>query len=136
MSSNWTWDLSLGLSAKVDLLDGGASAARKKEAAAQVDSARAALQAAGKGARLEVRRAVEAARKAEASLAAARARLDWAAEALKAARASAADQVISRSELYGAEIREATERLAVQGARYAVEESVADLERLGLGGAK
>ena len=130
MSDSWSWDLSLGLMAKVDLFDGGAAGARKKEAAAQVDSAKSALQAAGKGARLEARKAVDAARKAEASLTAARARGDWAAEALRAARASAADQMISRSELNGALIREASARLTVLEARYALEEAIADLDRL------
>jgi outer membrane protein TolC len=130
ISSAWTSNLSLGLTASVDLFDGGASAARKKEAADRVDSAKAALLAAGKGARLEARRAVEAANKAQASLEAARARSDWAAEALNTARASAAEQLISRSELDGAEIREASERLSVLGARYALEESIADIERL------
>jgi uncharacterized sporulation protein YeaH/YhbH (DUF444 family) len=99
-----------------------------------VASAQAALQAAGKAARLEARRAVEAARKAEASLAAARAKADWAAESLKAAQASAANQLISRSELDGAMIREASARLAVLEARYALEEAVADLDRLGASG--
>jgi outer membrane protein TolC len=132
MSDSWSWDLSLGLLAKVDFFDGGAARARKKEAAAQVDSAKAALQAAGKGARLEARRAVDAARKAEASLAAARARGDWAAESLRAARASAADQMISRPELNGAQIREASARLTVLEARYALEEAIADLDRLNM----
>jgi outer membrane protein len=131
MSGSWSWDLSLGLAAKVDLFDGGAAMARKKEAAAEIDSAKAALQAAGKGARLEARRAVDAARRAEASLAAARSRGDWAAEALRAARASAADLMISRSELNGAMIREASARLTALGARYALEQAIADLDRLG-----
>jgi outer membrane protein TolC len=126
----WDWDLSIGLAAKVDLFDGGAAAARRREAAANIDAADAALRAALGSARLEARRAVEAARRAEASLAAARARSDWAVEALEIARASAAEQMISRSELNASEIREAGERLSVLGARYALEEAIADLERL------
>jgi outer membrane protein len=135
-TGTWAWDLSIGLAAKADFLDGGASAARKREAAAKVEAADAALRAALGGARLEARRAVDAGRRAEASLAAARARGEWAAEALRNARAAAADQMISRSELDGAEIREASARLAVLGERYALEEAAADLERLEMGGAR
>jgi hypothetical protein len=39
--------------------------------------------------------------------------------------------MISRSELSGAEIREAGARLTVLEARYALEEALADLDRLG-----
>jgi outer membrane protein TolC len=134
--SAFSWDLSIGLAAKADFFDGGAAAARKREAAANVEAADAALRATLGSLRLDARRAVDAARRAEASLAAARARGDWAAEALKSARASAADQMISRSELGGAEIREASARLAVLGARYALEEALADLDRLGTGASK
>jgi protease secretion system outer membrane protein len=132
MSSSFSWNLSVGLAAKADFFDGGAARARKREASAKVEAAQAALGGALGALRLEVRRAVDAARRAEASLASARAREAWAAEALKAAEASAADRMISRSELYGARIREAGARLATLGARYALEEAVADLERLGL----
>jgi outer membrane protein TolC len=132
-TDTWAWDLSIGLAAKVDLFDGGGAAARRKEASAQVESADAALRATLGALRLEARRALDAARRAEASLVAARARGEWAAEALRQARASAADQMISRQELYGAEIREASERLTVLGAQYALEETIADLDRLGAG---
>jgi outer membrane protein TolC len=132
MSSAFSWNLSVGLAAKADFFDGGAARAKKREASAKVDAAEAALHAALDGLRLEVRRAVDSGRRAEASLTAARAREAWAAEALKAARASAADQMISRSELNGARIREASARLSTLGARYALEEAIADLERLGM----
>jgi outer membrane protein TolC len=132
-NASFYWDLSVGLAAKVDLFDGGAAASRVKEAEAEVDAAGAALGAALGSLRLEARRAVDAARRAEASLAAARARGAWAAEALRNARSSAAEQLISRSELGGAEIREASARLAILGARYALEEALADLDRLGTG---
>jgi outer membrane protein TolC len=127
----WSWNLSLGLAAKVDFFDGGAAAARKRAAAAQIEAAEAGLAATLGGLRLEARKAVDAARRSEAALSSARARGDWAAEALKSARALAADEMISRSELSGAEIREASARLTVLGARYALEESLADLDRLG-----
>jgi outer membrane protein len=132
MSSSFSWDLSVGLSAKADFFDGGAARDRRREAAASVAAADAALRGALDGLRLEVRRAVDSGRRAEAALAASRAREAWAAEALKEAEASASDQMISRSELDGARIREASARLSTLGALYTLEEAIADLERLGL----
>ena len=132
MSSSFSWDLSVGITAKADFFDGGAERGRRREASSNVDAADAALRAALDGLRLEVRRAVDSGKRAEAALAASRAREAWAAEALKEAEASAADQMISRSELDGARIREASARLSTLGARYALEEAIADLERLGL----
>jgi outer membrane protein TolC len=130
-ADDWSLSLSLGLDVKVDLFDGGASAAGVGEAAAGVEAARAALVAAGKAARLEARRAVEAARRAQAALEAAQARLDYAAEALRAAESSAAEQISSRTELLGARMRDASAALELLQARYALEEAIADLDRIG-----
>jgi outer membrane protein len=132
LSSSFSWNLSLGLAAKVDFFDGGAARGRTRSAAANVAAAEAALTGALDALRLDVRRAVDAARRGEASLAASRAREAWAAEALKAAEASAGEQIISRPELNAARIGEASARLATLSARYSLEEAIADLERLGL----
>lgn len=129
-SDTWSWDLSLGISANVDLFDGGASAARKREAAADLEAARVGEVASEKAANLQARRALDAARVAEASLGEKRARAEWAAESLRNARAKAADQAASRAELDAAAIGEATARLDLLYARYTLEESIADLERL------
>jgi outer membrane protein TolC len=85
----WSWDLSFGIAAKADFFDGGASKARREEASSRLAAAESAFAAAGKAARLEARRALEAGRRAQAALAAATAREDWAAGALRNARASA-----------------------------------------------
>jgi outer membrane protein TolC len=129
-SDTATWNLSVGLAAKADFFDGGAAAARAKQAEAGGDAAAAALAAAGKAARLEARRAVEAARKAVAALAAARARAEWSAEALRAAKASADEEIATRAELLGARILEASDRLAVLNARFGLEAALADLDRI------
>jgi outer membrane protein len=125
----WSWDLSLGLAAKADFFDGGASAARKREASSNIEAARAGEAANEKAARLQVRRAIDSARGAEASLREKEARAAWAAEALRNARARAADQSISRPELNASAIAEASARLELLYARYALEEAIADLER-------
>jgi len=129
-ANTWSWDLSLGLSASVDLFDGGASAARKREAAAGLEAARVGEGAAEKAARLQARRAIETAREAEAALREKEARAAWAAEALRNARAKAAGQAVSRAELDAQAIGEATARLDLLYARYALEEALADLERV------
>lgn len=129
-SNTWSWDLSVGVATTVDLFDGGASAARKREASASIEAARIGEGAAEKAARLEARRAIEAAREAEASLREKEAKASWAAEALRNARAKAADQSASRAELDAQAIVEATARLELLDARYALEESIADLERI------
>ena len=129
-ANTWSWDLSLGIAANVDLFDGGASAARRREAAAGLEAARVGESAAEKAARLQTRRAIDAARGAEASLREKEASAAWAAEKLRNARAKAAGQAASRAELNSQAIAEATARLDRLYARYALEESLADLERV------
>jgi outer membrane protein TolC len=129
-SNTWSWDLSVGVATTVDFFDGGAAAARKREASASLEAARIGEGAAEKAARLEARRAIETAREAEASLREKEAKASWAAEALRNARAKAADQSVSRAELDAQAIVEATTRLELLDARYALEESIADLERI------
>ena len=132
-TDTWTWDLSLGLSVSVDLFDAGAAAARIEEAKAERSAAAAALHGARTDARLAVRRAIQAAREAQAALERAEAREAWTAEALKNARSSAQNDLGSRQELNDAAIQEAGTRLDLVSARYALEESLADLDRLAPG---
>ena len=99
VKDNWSWDVSVGVAANVDLFDGGAAAARKREAAANLEAARIGEGGAEKAASLEARRAVEAAREAEAALREKEARAAWAAEALRNERAKAAGQASSRAQV-------------------------------------
>ncbi len=55
-SNTWSWDLSVGIATTVDLFDGGAAAARKREASASLEAARIGEGAAEKAARLEATR--------------------------------------------------------------------------------
>jgi outer membrane protein TolC len=128
--STWSCDVSIGLSLDVDFFDGGASLARIKGAQADLEAARIGEAATEKSARLAVRRATEAARGAEASLREKEARAAWAAESLRATQAKASDQAASRPELSASAIAEAGARLDLLYARFSLEESLADLERL------
>jgi outer membrane protein TolC len=130
IDKTWSWDLTVGLSAQIEVFDGGANLARISEARSSLAAARAGLEGSEQGARIEVRRAVDAARRAEALLASKRAAAAWSAETLRNARASAEAELISRGELNGASIREASSRLELLAARYDVAEAAADLERL------
>jgi outer membrane protein TolC len=132
-SDTWSWDLSLGLSASVDLFDGGAARAKIQEARAGRDAAAAALHGAQNEVRLAARRTIQAARTAQAALIRAEAREAWAAEALKNARSAMQNDLTSRQELNAAAIQEAGARLDLLSARYSLEESLADLERLAPG---
>ena len=129
-TDTWNWDISIGINVKADFFDGGASLARKREASSSLEAARIAAGATEKAAKLQLRRAVDAARGAEASLREKEARAAWAAEALRNVRAKAADQAASRPELNASAIGEATARLDLLYARYTLEQSVADLERI------
>lgn len=135
-TNSWTWDLSLGLSVSAELFDAGASAARLDQARSQRDAAAAALRGAETSARLAARRAVQAAREAAAALQKAEARAAWTAELLRNARSSAESQLTSRQDLNGAAIQDAAARLDLLSARYTLEESLADLDRLAQEGAQ
>jgi len=130
MDTTWSWDLTVGLNIKAELFDGGASLARIGEAGADLLAAKAGLEAAEEGARLEMVRALAAARNAETSLAAKRAKAAWAAEVKRNAAASAAGELISRADLNGAAILETSARLELLQATWILAEALADLERL------
>ena len=108
----------------------GAAAARVREAESNLEAARVAAGAAEKAAKLQARQAIDAARVAEAALREKEARAAWATEALRNAQAKAADQAASRAELNAVAIGEASARLELLYARYALEEAIADLEKL------
>lgn len=128
--SNWSWDLSVGVAANVDFFDGGAAAARSGEASANLETARIGEGGAEKAASLEARRAIEAARGSEATVREKEARAAWAAEALRNERAKAAGETSSRAQVNAQAIAEASARLELLSARYQLEESIADLERI------
>jgi len=136
MKKTWAWDVTLGLSAKADLFDGGAASARLREAKAGSQAATAALSGQEGSARLAARQAMDTARRAEADLNRKTTRCEWAAAALKAASASYANQLISRGEFNGVSMRELFGRLELLQAQYGLEEAIADLETVNGGSFK
>lgn len=134
--STWAWDLSLGLSVSLNVFDGGRSWARIAQARADEAAAAAALAGAGHEAGLGARRALEAAHRAEAGLARAAAKAAYAAEVLKNARLSAQDELVSRQDLGRAAMQEASSRLDLVQARYALGLAISTLESLVPGTAK
>jgi outer membrane protein TolC len=128
LDKTWTWDLTVGIAAKTDLFDGGASYANIREAKAGLDAATAALSGQENAARLAARNAADTARKTQADIMRKTARCAWYAEALKAAQSSFKNQVISRAELNGASMREILGRIDLLQAQYNLEQAIADLE--------
>ncbi|HUX39031.1 MAG TPA: TolC family protein, partial [Rectinemataceae bacterium] len=130
MDSTWTWDLSLGLQAQVNLFDGGASMAKTAAARAELSAARIGVEASEDSLRMAIRDAVATTRRSAASLASKAARAAWAAEALHSAKASLDAGMMGRPDYNAAAMQEAGARLDLLGARYSLSEAVADLERL------
>jgi len=128
MDKTWSWDLTVGVAAKTNLFDGGASYANIREAKAGRDAASAALAAQESAARMAARNAIDAARRAEAAIAQKTAHGEWYAEALKAATASFDNQLASRADLNLASMRELLGRVDLLQAQYNLEQAIADLE--------
>ncbi len=97
-------DVIVSLNVKMSVFDGMESAARIGQAEKDAESAGLGVRQAEKIARLAVRRAVDAAVKAEADLSERQAQEEYAAERLKNAQVSVQNGMSSREDLHGAEI--------------------------------
>ncbi len=128
--STWSWDLSLGVQAQLEAFDGGASLAKIAAAKADLAAARIGVEGSEDSLRMAVRDAVSTTRRAAAVLASKEARAEWAAEALRSAKASLEAGMSSRPDYNAAAMAEAAARLDLVSARYALSEALADLERL------
>ncbi|HUX41338.1 MAG TPA: TolC family protein [Rectinemataceae bacterium] len=128
--STWSWDLSLGVQAQLEAFDGGASFAKIAAAKADLAAARIGVEGSEDSLRMAVRDAVSMARRAAAALASKEARAEWAAEALRSAKAALDAGMSSRPEYNAAAMAEAAARLDLVSARYTLSEALADLERL------
>ena len=130
MDSTWSWDLTLGIQTQLKVIDGGASFARIAAARAELSAAKVGVEGSEDSIRMRVRDAVSGARRAAASLSAKKARADWAAETLRAAKVSLDAGMTGRPDYNAAAMAEAGARLDLLYARYALSEALADLERL------
>jgi len=129
-NSTWNWDLILSLGVRMSVFDGMASAARIGQAEKDAEMAGQALIQQEKLTRLAVRRAVDAAVRAEADLAEKQAQEEYAAERRKNAQVSVDNGMASREDLHGAEILLGTAQLDRLLAQFTLEESLADIAQL------
>lgn len=129
-NTTWTWDLIVSLAVKMSVFDGMESAARIGRAEKDAEAAGIAVEQSRKLARLEVRKAVDAAVKARADLAEKQAEEDYAAERLKNAQVSLQNGMSSREDLHGAEILLGSAQLDRLLAQYTCGEAAADIARL------
>jgi outer membrane protein len=129
-SDTWDWSVAVSVGVKTTAFDSGASRARLRQASSDWESAVAALSQAEKLLRLSVRNAVEAARRAGASLPERRARLALAEETAKNVRVSFENELSTRSEARLAEIARLSACLELESAGAVLEEAIAEIECL------
>jgi outer membrane protein TolC len=127
---DWDWDLIISLGMKMNLFDGLQSYSRIGQAQADLEAARTGLAQQEKLVRLSVRRAVEAAFKADAALREKQAASALAEERLKNARTSLEAGSASRETAHGAEILAGSAALDLLLLRYQREEALADIARI------
>ena len=129
-NSTWNWDLVVSLGVKMSVFDGMESAARIGQAEKDAEAAGLAVLQARKLARLAVRRAVDAAAKADADLSDKQSQEEYASERLENARASVLNGMSSREDLHGAEILFGSAQLDRLLAQFTREEALADIAHL------
>lgn len=129
-STSWSVDVIVSLSVTMSAFDGMESAARIGQAENDAEAAGLAVRQVEKLARLAVRRAVDAATKAEADLSEKDAQVAYAEERLNNARVSVENGMASREDLHGAEILLGSAQLDRLLAQFAREEALSDIARL------
>jgi outer membrane protein len=129
-TESWSLDLIVSLDVKMSVFDGMESAARIGQAEKDAEAAGLAVQQAEKLARLAVRKAVDAAAKAEADLSDKQAQEEYAAERLKNARVSVLNGISSSEDLHGAEILFGSAQLDRLLAQFTTDEAFADIAHL------
>jgi len=126
----WSWDLIVSLGMRMSVFDGLASYSRISQAEKDAEMAGTGLIQLEKLLRLDVRKAVEAAVKADADVTEKQARADYAEERRRNAQASYDNGFAAREDLHGAEILAATAELDLLLSRYTREEALADLAQI------
>jgi outer membrane protein TolC len=129
-NASWNWDVAVSVGVKMSVFDGLASANRIGQAEKDVAMAGTGLSQQTKLVRLDVRKAVDAAEKADAAVAEKQAAAEYAEERLRGARVALDNGVASRDDLHGADILAGSAELDLLLARYTREEALADIERL------
>jgi outer membrane protein len=129
-NSTWDWDLVVSIGMKMNVFDGLASLQRVRQAEKDLEMAGMGLSLDEKRVRLDVRKAVDAAVKADGDVREKQARADYAEERLRNARASLENGMASRDDVHGADILAGSAELDLLYARYTREEALADIARI------
>jgi len=129
-NTTWDWDLVVSLGVKMSVFDGLSSLQRVREAEKDIEMAGMGLSLDEKQVGLDVRRAVDAAVKADSDVREKQARADYAEERLHNARASLDSGMGSRDEEHAADIQAGSAELDLLFARFSREEALADIARL------
>ncbi len=133
-SANWTdtWDagLTLTIATEFTIYDGGAQRARIRRAEGDLRSARLGASDARDGVELAVTRSHESVIAAEAELADAEAKLEYAAEQRRNAEVSYENDLITREELLLARLRESFSHIERDTAAFSLENALTELESL------
>jgi outer membrane protein len=126
----WDWDLVVSIGMKMNVLDGLASLQRVRQVEKDLEMAGMGLSLDDKRVRLDVRKAVDSAVKADGDVKEKQARADYAEERLRNARASLENGMASRDDVHGADILAGSAELDLLFARYTREEALADIARI------
>ncbi len=129
-NSTWDWDLVVSIGMKMNVFDGLASLQRVRQAEKDLEMAGMGLSLDEKRVRLDVRKAVDAAVKADGDVREKKARADYAEERLRNAQASLENGMASRDDVHGADILAGSAELDLLYARYTREEALADIARI------
>jgi outer membrane protein TolC len=129
-NTTWTWDLVVSLGMKMSVFDGSASGRRVQQAEKDLEMAGTGLSLDEKLVRLDVRKAIDAAVKADGDVKEKQAKADYAEERLRNARVSLENGMASRDEMHGADILAGSAALDLLFARFTREEALADVARI------
>ena len=129
-NATWTWDLVVSLGMKMSVFDGFASDRRIRKAEKDIEMAGTGLSLDEKLVRWDVRKAIDAAVKADGGVKEKQAQVDYAEERLRNARVSLENGMASRDEMHGADILAGSAVLDLLFARYTREEALADIARI------
>ena len=129
-NSTWDWDLMISIGVKTSVFDGLAAMKRIGQAEKDVEAAATGLSQQQKLERLGVRKAIDAAVKADADVMEKQAKADYAEERLRNAKASFDNGLASREDVHGADILAGSAKLDLLLSLYTREEALADIARI------
>ncbi|HYW82285.1 MAG TPA: TolC family protein, partial [Spirochaetia bacterium] len=129
-NTTWDWDLVISLGVKMSVFDGLASLQRVRQAEKDLEMAGTGLSLDEKRVGLDVRKAVDAAVKADSDVREKQARADYTEERLRNARSALESGTASRDEEHAADIQAGSAELDLLFARFSREEALADIAHL------